>query len=128
MSDGEAVFLDEAQSPSDEIIAAMPVCDVETMLHSLDNDAHLAQALAQLFVAGRPRLLARVRAALAAADTGDLGRAAHVRKGALGVAAALETAAANGDLARAAQIVPRLEAEVRQLLPVLESLRDGAAR
>ena len=110
------------------------VFDLAAMLRSLDNDAHLAHALAQLFVAGCPGLMLRMRLALAAGDITALGRAAHEIKGALGnfhagravaAAAALEAAAGGDDFTRAARLFPSLEAEIDRLMPELESLQDA---
>jgi HPt (histidine-containing phosphotransfer) domain-containing protein len=106
------------------------------MMRSLDNDAELAQQLAQLFVDNSQRLLARMRHALAAGDTAELGRAAHEMRGAVGnfhavsavaAAAGLESSAQAGDLARATRDFARVEAEIGRVFPLLESLSNGEA-
>ena len=106
------------------------------MLRGLDDDIQLAQKLAELFVASSPRVLARIRSGLAAGDAAEVECAAHEMKGALGnfyaacavgAAAAVESAAQDGDLERAARALAVLETETRRLVPLLVTLRDAAA-
>ena len=110
--------------------------DLKAMLRGLDNDIQLAQKLAELFVESSPRVLERIRRGLALGDAAEVERAAHEIKGALAnfyaacavsASAAVESAAQNGDLARAARAFVALETETRRLYPLLVALRDAAA-
>jgi HPt (histidine-containing phosphotransfer) domain-containing protein len=110
--------------------------DLKAMLRGLDDDIQLAQKLAELFVESSPRVLERIRRGLALGDAPEVECAAHEIKGALGnfyaacavaAAAAVESAAQERDLARAARAFAALETEAQQIHPLLVALRDAAA-
>jgi HPt (histidine-containing phosphotransfer) domain-containing protein len=101
------------------------------------GDSEFERELLGEFLHGSPVLLARARAAIAAADASELEQAAHSLKGsartlgadALGAALfALETMGRNGDLSPASPGLERAEAEFERVRTLLEEhLRKSAA-
>ncbi|MEO8735085.1 MAG: response regulator [Edaphobacter sp.] len=113
---------DEAQEP--------PVCTAE-LLERIDGDLAFLSELLQLFREDYP---GQIRAAHAAASTGDAGtlqRVGHALKGALGNLAAsassqlagqLESMGRTGDIKLAAITVAELEKELERVVETLDSL------
>jgi HPt (histidine-containing phosphotransfer) domain-containing protein len=130
--DGFPACVDEAAGSSAPV--ETPVFDVRAMLRNLDDDVELVRELAGCFVASALELMAGMRRSLAEGDATALGCGAHAMKGAAGnfhaapavaAAAALETSARQGDLARAAPELAALEREIVRLLPLLETLHGA---
>ncbi|HSB69907.1 MAG TPA: GAF domain-containing protein [Candidatus Methylomirabilis sp.] len=110
---------------------APPLLDREALLARVGGDVALLQETAALFREELPRLLARVRAAVAGRDAPALERAAHTLKGSvglLGATAAMEAARTleglgrTGDLPPAGAACAILEEQVARLAPALAAL------
>ncbi|HEX4612823.1 MAG TPA: PAS domain S-box protein [Urbifossiella sp.] len=114
-----------AQTPAP---ALPPPVDRAAAVRNLGGDEELYAEVAGLFVVESPRLLAAVRAGIAAGDAKTVQRSAHTLKGSAGcvggtqVAAAalpLETMAAGGHLAAAPAAAETLALELDRLLAAL---------
>jgi CheY-like chemotaxis protein len=93
-------------------------------LDRVGGDEALLQELCQIFLRESPKLLERLRAAIAASDAAELERAAHSLKGEAGylsgsgasrVAQQLQETAGRNDLSRAPELFAMLEQEVAAL-------------
>ena len=120
--------------PSDKKIGVVPVdpilkgpSDVE-LLARFDGDIELLKELAGIFLQECPRMLDEIRAALGAADSKALERAAHTLKGSVGnfampgpreTAQSLESLAESGDLSGALEIFRVLEQQITQFKQIL---------
>jgi two-component system sensor histidine kinase/response regulator len=116
--------------------AALAVLDTDTAWQRVGGDRELMQELAQTFLDDCPKMLARVRAAVAAGDGPALRGAAHGLKGAVGVFGAtaavtaalrLETMGRDGALEEAADVCAALEAELVRVRQALTELLPAAA-
>jgi two-component system sensor histidine kinase/response regulator len=118
--------IDKLTPPGD----GQTILNHEEIRQRLGDDPNLLRELIEVFLADCPRLWQNVRDALAQGDAVKLHRAAHTLKGSLGTFAAqpaweaaehLEQLAGKGDMHRAAEAVPPLEAELQRLqLSLLE--------
>jgi HPt (histidine-containing phosphotransfer) domain-containing protein len=108
----------------------------ERMLSRLDGDAELAQQLAVIFVDEYPRMLDRLRTAIAGGSADEVRRAAHALKGSAAnfidggptaSAFELETMGRAGQLAGAAAILDRLEQELVALSACLRQFHSKGA-
>jgi CheY-like chemotaxis protein len=116
-------------------VAKAPISfDREQALARLNNDEHLLQEIAALFLRDCPRLLDDIRAAVGSGNAVALERAAHALKGALGnfgaspahdAALALERAGRRGQIDDAGNVCHRLEKELAQLAQALANVRAG---
>ena len=106
------------------------VFDRTTVLARLEGDVPLLDEIAALFVAESPRLVERVRDALARGDAQATARAVHALKGALGsiaapdalaAAARLEAAARAGDLDGTTANLAELEGKLERLRVALRA-------
>ncbi|NLY02392.1 MAG: response regulator [Rhodopirellula sp.] len=102
-------------------------------LEAVGGDESLLCSLIQSALEEAPGLLAEIHEAVAERDTATLQRAAHALKGSLRCfgptsasdrARKMEAAAKSGRLDEAEAILPRLEEDVKQLLPTLSSYLD----
>jgi HPt (histidine-containing phosphotransfer) domain-containing protein len=119
--------------------APVPVSEIPfdeaALRERVEGDMELLREIIELFLEDGPRLIAEVRAAVAAGDAVALKRAAHTLKGAASnfgagavVAAALEleTMGRTGDLSGAAPVRDRLEAALCALDAALAALAASA--
>jgi HPt (histidine-containing phosphotransfer) domain-containing protein len=107
------------------------------MLARLDGDTELALQLCAIFVDECPRMLQRLRDALASGSADDVRRAAHALKGSVSnfidggptaTAFELENIGRGGQLEGAALVLERLERELAALTAcLLEFQSKGAA-
>jgi two-component system, sensor histidine kinase and response regulator len=107
------------------------------MLARLDGDTELALQLCAIFVDECPRMLQRLRDALASGSADDVRRAAHALKGSVSnfidggptaTAFELENIGRGGQLEGAALVLERLERELAALtVCLLEFQSKGAA-
>lgn len=112
-------------TPSEPAAAERPPApDVgwDKALALVGGDRELLVRVARVFLESEPRMIARVREAIAASDAHALEEAAHKLRGALGnfavgaayeVATQLEDLGAGGELAQAPEMLLRLETELR---------------
>jgi HPt (histidine-containing phosphotransfer) domain-containing protein len=93
----------------------------ERMLLRLDGDAELATQLAAIFIEECPRMLERLRRAVASGSADEVRRAAHALKGSVSnfvdggptaTASELETMGRNGQLDGTRAVLDRLEREI----------------
>jgi len=106
----------------------------DRMLSRLDGDMELATQLAAIFIDEYPRMLERLRGAVAAGSADDVRRAAHALKGSVSnfvdggptaTAFELETMGRNGQLEGMAAVLDRLEQEI---VALTVSLQDFQAK
>ncbi|UFS69753.1 PAS domain S-box protein [Geomonas sp. RF6] len=111
----------------------LPAARPERTLEQIGGDIGTLDIVIETFLESAPMQLEEVRSAVAARDPEMLQKAAHLIKGALSVVAAdgarclaeeLEEAGKVGDLARAAELLPQLEAELERVLRELEETRS----
>jgi two-component system, sensor histidine kinase and response regulator len=105
----------------------------DRMLSRLDGDTELATELATIFIDEYPRMLARLRGAVAAGSADEVRRAAHALKGSVSnfidggptaTAFELETMGRNGQLDGTAAILDRLEQEIVALTVCLQDFQS----
>ncbi|MFN7086365.1 MAG: ATP-binding protein [Burkholderiales bacterium] len=115
----------EPQPPDDRCL------DAELLLENLDNDAELLREIVAIFMADCPKVMADLDTALETRSGEEIHRLAHRFKGSVGslaaqrataLAAALEAAGRDGDMARAAQLLPQLENEAQRLCSQLAEI------
>jgi PAS domain S-box-containing protein len=126
----EAVAARRERQPKENAIRVGEVLDLATALARVGEDRELLQELAELFLQECPRLMQRVRAALADQDPLQLKCAAHSLKGSIDsfaakdaydAALALEISGRNGNLVGAREACAVLEKEVKRLTEALDS-------
>jgi two-component system sensor histidine kinase/response regulator len=109
--------------------------DEATALSRTAGDVALLKELVAIFCEECPKLMAEIRDAIGDGDPGKLRLAAHTLKGAVGnfgavavcdAALRLETIGRDGNLAGAAEVFERLQAEVERLLPALTALTENS--
>jgi two-component system sensor histidine kinase/response regulator len=131
---GELAKVIQATVPSGTKIAAVPSdpipkgpSDTE-LLARFDGDSELLKELAGIFLHECPRMLDEIRAALGAADSKALERAAHTLKGSVGnfampgpweSAQRLELLAKSGQLSGVQEIFPILEQQIARFNQIL---------
>jgi HPt (histidine-containing phosphotransfer) domain-containing protein len=107
------------------------VLDQATAWDRVEGDRELLEELVQAFLDDYPKLLARIRSAIAAGDTATLHRSAHALKGAVGIFGAaaaaeaalrLETMGREGVLDGAADACGALDAELPRVRQALTEL------
>jgi len=98
-----------------------------------DQDVELFQTMAELFLEHGPKDMAEIKTALDARDAAAAGRSAHRLKGAvlqfcapavLVAAMRMEEAGKAGDVAAAADLCGKLEAELSCLLDALRQVME----
>lgn len=104
----------------------------ERMLSRLDGDTELATQLAAIFIDEYPRMLERLRGAVAAGSAEDVRRAAHALKGSVSnfidggptaTAFELENMGRNGQLEGTPAVLDRLEQEIVALTVCLQDFQ-----
>ena len=104
----------------------------ERMLSRLDGDTELATQLAAIFIDEYPRMLERLRGAVAAGSAEDVRRAAHALKGSVSnfidggptaTAFELENMGRNGQLEGTPAVLNRLEQEIVALTVCLQDFQ-----
>jgi HPt (histidine-containing phosphotransfer) domain-containing protein len=104
----------------------------DRMLARLDGDTELATQLAAIFIDEYPRMLERLRGAVAAGSADEVRRAAHALKGSVSnfvdggptaTAFELETMGRNGQLDGASAVLARLEQEIVALTACLQDFQ-----
>ena len=104
----------------------------DRMLSRLDGDTELATQLAAIFIDEYPRMLERLRGAVATGTADDVRRAAHALKGSVSnfvdggptaTAFELETMGRNGQLDGTAAVLDRLEQEIVALTVCLQDFQ-----
>lgn len=104
----------------------------ERMLSRLDGDTELATQLAAIFIDEYPRMLERLRGAVAAGSAEDVRRAAHALKGSVSnfidggptaTAFELENMGRNGQLEGTSVVLERLEQEIVALTVCLQDFQ-----
>ena len=122
----EAETSAETEQHTDEVF------DRDATLARVDGDLEFLMELVELFLEDSPKLLSRIRDAVARGDSKALERAAHTLKGSVGnfdakatfeAALKLENMGRNEDLSNAEEAYSALEEELERLKPALESLR-----
>jgi two-component system, sensor histidine kinase and response regulator len=105
----------------------------DRMLSRLDGDTELATQLAAIFIDEYPRMLERLRGAVASGSADDVRRAAHALKGSVSnfvdggptaTALELETMGRNGQLDGTTAILDRLEQEIVALTVCLQDFQS----
>jgi len=118
-------------TPAGAVGSEAVVFDAAGMLARLMGDEELARTVARGFLGDAPRLISALRDSLEASDPGGAARLAHTIKGASSavggealraVAAAMEQAAAAGDIAAAASLLPELETSFQRLRAAISDL------
>jgi HPt (histidine-containing phosphotransfer) domain-containing protein len=114
---------------------AAAVVDRDALLAMVENDFVLLRELVELFMAETPGLIAELRAGLRENNAERVERSAHTLKGAVGnfagrrafeAARAVELSGHDGQLDKAAALVPALEDEFsRVCLALSEILREA---
>jgi two-component system, sensor histidine kinase and response regulator len=108
----------------------------ERMLARLDGDTKLATQLAVIFVNECPRMLERLRGAVASGSADEVRRAAHALKGSVSnfvdggptaTAFELETMGRNGQLDGTPAVLDRLEQEIVALTVCLQDFQSKGA-
>ncbi len=106
--------------------------DWAAALHHTAGDRTLMKTMIDVFLAESPKMLAEVRAALAAGDAPRLRRAGHSLKGSCGyfaaagayqAALAVENLGQTGSLADAAPAIEELQREIDRLTPALATFQ-----
>jgi len=135
--EGISQQLAQSQTPVDEPEAREAVADggsaldAQALLQRFSGNRKLLRSIVKTFRADCPRMMARIRSALAAHDAGLLAEAAHALKGSVGnfgPTAALETIremekiARQGKLDGAWELYATLEDEIALLLPALHAI------
>jgi HPt (histidine-containing phosphotransfer) domain-containing protein len=104
----------------------------ERMLSRLDGDTELAAQLAAIFIDEYPRMLERLRGAVAARSADDVRRAAHALKGSVSnfidggptaTAFELENMGRTGQLEGTPAVLDRLEQEIVALTVCLQDFQ-----
>jgi HPt (histidine-containing phosphotransfer) domain-containing protein len=119
--------------------APVPVVafDKAVLLHRLGDDEALLNEMVQLFLEALPGQLRELRAALGAQDAAKVAATAHCLKGGVGnfgstpawdLAQQLEMAGQNGDLTKAAQLLPALEQALLRVQEALAQVAPDAAK
>lgn len=112
--------------------ARRPVFNCAAAMDVAAQDVDFLREIVDVYLADIPTQIAKLQAALGAGDVESAHRLAHTIKGAsanigaesiLEVAAAIESAARNADLPRAAQLMPRLSPELHALQTAVENFR-----
>ncbi len=107
---------------------SMPIVDWDELRRCVGDDDGRVHDVAAEMIEECPRVLAEIRAGLAAGDAKRVGLTAHRLKGSarhfgarstMAAAAAVESLADAGDLAAVAAALPALEAEVTRLADAL---------
>jgi CheY-like chemotaxis protein len=123
----QSVGSETATAPDAENARA-PVLDWAVAVAQLDGNEALLQEMASLFAEECPKLMTRIRAAMAQGEMAELRRAAHTLKSSADVFAAkpvvaaawrLETMGRDGELTYAEDAWSDLEHAVSRLLPAL---------
>ena len=105
----------------------------ERMLSRLDGDTELATQLAEIFIDEYPRMIERLRGAVAAGSADEVRRAAHALKGSVSnfidggptaTAFELETMGRNGQLEGTQAMLDRLEQEIVALTVCLQDFQS----
>lgn len=105
----------------------------ERMLSRLDGDMELAIQLAAIFIDEYPRMLERLRRAVASGSAERVRRAAHALKGSVSnfvdggptaTAFELETMGRNGQLDGTPAVLDRLEQEIAALTVCLQDFQS----
>ncbi|HYM60981.1 MAG TPA: ATP-binding protein [Thermoanaerobaculia bacterium] len=108
----------------------MPPDSDDAILEAVDGDVELLARISDAMARQTPRLLLEIREALGQGDGATVSRCAHTLKGAssnfgasgsVNLAAALEKAARDGDLARSRALAPCLEDEMAKLMTRIEA-------
>ena len=103
------------------------------MLSRLDGDTELATQLAAIFIEEYPRMLERLRGAVASGSADEVRRAAHALKGSVSnfvdggptaTASKLETMGRTGQLDGAPAVLDRLEQEIVALMVCLQDFQS----
>jgi HPt (histidine-containing phosphotransfer) domain-containing protein len=124
-------------SPEEETsIAAAAAFDLQAALEAVGGDRNLLTAVAETALEELPKLMDRVRSAVARDDAPALSRAAHMLKGALALfapplgerALVLEQMGVKGELSLAAAAVTELEQDVASLMVTLRELGGHHAK
>ncbi|MFO8111691.1 MAG: Hpt domain-containing protein [Desulfosalsimonadaceae bacterium] len=114
-----------------------PVLNRADLMDRLDGDHELAAELAELFISDVRDTLVSLQAAAEGGFTSEVERAAHSLKGAAAnlsgervrhVAAAVETAGKNNDMAAAAAAIKKLDPAVAELIDALNTQIITAGR
>lgn len=112
---------------------SVPVLDQSRLLQEFGDDPEVLEELRRLFLEHIPPLIDEIRTALTTGDGERAARSAHSLKGAVstyggmrlaGLCKTLELTARNGDLAGAAEILPRMMEESDLLLTTIRQLSD----
>jgi HPt (histidine-containing phosphotransfer) domain-containing protein len=121
------------ENPSHEAV----LLDGAMLLDRVEGDEELLRELVDLFLEDAPKQLAEIRAAIDAADSAQVARAAHTLKGAVanfGAPAAvhlarnLEAMGRRGDLTGASTACATLEKVLQALLAELTRFAPGSVR
>ena len=105
----------------------------DRMLLRLDGDTELATQLAAIFIDECPRMLERLRGAVASGSADEVRRAAHALKGSVSnfvddgptaTASELETMGRNGQLDGTPAVLDRLEQEIVALMVCLQDFQS----
>jgi HPt (histidine-containing phosphotransfer) domain-containing protein len=106
--------------------------DREAMLERMGGDADLLGEIVELFLEDGPRVVERLRGAVARGDADEIERAAHSLKGALlnmsanplaALALELENLGREGELARCGGVLEALETKMVRLREQLRRIR-----
>ena len=135
--EGISQHLAESQTPvhepeaREESADGRSALDAQALLQRFSGNRKLLRSIVKTFRADCPRMMARIRSALAAHDAGLLAEGAHALKGSVGnfgPTAALETIremekiARQGKLDGAWELYATLEDEIALLLPALHAI------
>jgi PAS domain S-box-containing protein len=114
--------------------AARGTLDRNALLARVGGDRKLLRELIDVYLADSPKMLGRIRRAVAAREAGELREAAHALKGAIANFAAkgafdaaleLETMGREQRLGAARDALARLEAEIEEVEQALRELRSS---
>lgn len=115
-------------------VSVTHILDLDSVLDRVGGDVDLLREIAGMFLEEYPVLLVEIAAAVHLKDPVRLERAAHSLKGAVSnfgaktptdAAFSLETIGRQNRMTDAAEALLHLEAEFRQLDPVLREIADG---
>jgi two-component system sensor histidine kinase/response regulator len=132
--EGAAAPPGPVEQMADEPQPAAPIFDPDDMAERLENDAELIVEILSVFLAEHPKTLGLLVAALERGDAAQVRAQAHALKGSASNVSAtalralsyeIEQAGEAGDIARAREILPRLEETLRR---TVESLTDAVRR